>query len=61
MGNKKKKTAPVMSKVDVRKRLSVLIANHPGESYNYKQLAMRLQLRSMDMKRLISEDRKSVV
>ncbi|MEI3154712.1 MAG: hypothetical protein V8S95_06135 [Odoribacter sp.] len=55
MGNKKKKTAPVMSKVDVRKRLSVLIANHPGESYNYKQLAMRLQLRSMDMKRLISE------
>ncbi len=31
------------------------MSNHPGESYNYKQLAMRLQVKSMDMKRQISE------
>ena len=31
------------------------MSNHPGESYNYKQLAMRLQVKSMDMKRRISE------
>lgn len=44
-----------MSKADVRKRLSTMMANHPAESFNYKQLAMRLQIKSMDMKRQISE------
>lgn len=44
-----------MSKAEVRKRLSTMMANHPAESFNYKQLAMRLQIKSMDMKRQISE------
>lgn len=44
-----------MSKSDVRKRLSTMMANHPAESFNYKQLAMRLQMKGMEMKRQISE------
>lgn len=55
MSKKNKKIEPTMSKTEVRKRLSTMMGNHPGESYNYKQLAMRLQIKSMDMKRQISE------
>lgn len=55
MSKKKKKSEPTMSKIDVRKRLSTMMGNHPTESYNYKQLAMRLQIKTMDMKRQISE------
>lgn len=55
MGKKKKKTEPMMSKTEVRKRLNTLMNNHPGESFNYKQLAMRLQIKSMEMKKQISE------
>lgn len=55
MGKKKKKMEPGMGKTEVRKRLSTIIANHPGESFNYKQLAMRLQIKSMETKRQISE------
>lgn len=44
-----------MSKPELSKRLLALMSNHPGESYNYKQLAMRLQVKSMDVKRQISE------
>ena len=43
-----------MSKPELSKRLLALMSNHPGESYNYKQLAMRLQVKSMGMKRQIS-------
>lgn len=55
MSKKNKKSEPTMSKVEVRKRLSTMIANHPSESFNYKQLAMRLQMKTMEMKRQISE------
>lgn len=55
MSKSKKKTEPTIGKTELRKRLAVLMANHPAESYNYKQLAMRLQVKSMDTKRLISE------
>ena len=55
MGKNKKKSKPTMSKPELSKRLLALMSNHPGESYNYKQLAMRLQVKSMDMKRQISE------
>ncbi len=55
MGKHRKKIEPMMSKADVRKRLSTMMANHPAESFNYKQLAMRLQVKSMDTKRQISE------
>lgn len=55
MGKNTKKSEPTISKQELRKRLSALMANHPGESYNYKQLAMRLQVKTMDMKRQISE------
>ena len=55
MGKHKKKSEPMMSKAEVRKRLSVMMANHPAESFNYKQLALRLQVKSMDTKRQISE------
>lgn len=55
MGKNKKKNEPTMSKPELKKRLSTMMGNHPSESYNYKQLAMRLQVKSMDMKRQISE------
>ena len=55
MGKNKKKSEPTMSKPELSKRLLALMSNHPGESYNYKQLAMRLQVKSMDVKRQISE------
>lgn len=55
MGKNKKKSEPTMSKVELKERLSILMANHPTQSYNYKQLAMRLQVKTMDMKRQISE------
>lgn len=55
MGKNKKQGEPVMSKVELRKRLSTLVANHPTQSYNYKDLAMRLQVKGMDTKRQISE------
>lgn len=55
MGRNKKKNESMMSKADMRKRLGAMMANHPAESFNYKQLAMRLQVKSMDMKRQISE------
>lgn len=55
MSKSKKKTEPTIGKTELRKRLAALMANHPAESYNYKQLAMRLQVKSMDTKRLISE------
>lgn len=41
--------------MELRTKLSTLMANHPAQSYNYKQLAMRLQVKSMEMKRQISE------
>ena len=53
MGKNKKKSEPTMSKPELSKRLLALMSNHPGESYNYKQLAMRLQVKSMGMKRQI--------
>lgn len=55
MGKNKKKSEPTMGKGELKKRLSTLMGNHPTQSYNYKQLAMRLQVKSMDMKRQISE------
>lgn len=55
MGKNKKKKEPTMGKAEVRQRLAAMMANHPSESYNYKQLAMRLQVKTMDMKRQISE------
>lgn len=55
MGKNKKKSEPTISKAELRKKLATLISNHPTQSYNYKQIAMRLQVKSMDMKRQISE------
>lgn len=55
MSKNKKKSEPTISKVELRTKLSTLMANHPAQSYNYKQLAMRLQVKSMEMKRQISE------
>lgn len=54
MGKRKKKSEPAISKEELRKRLSVMMGNHPAESFNYKQLAMRLQIKSMEMKRQVS-------
>lgn len=54
MGKNKKKSEPTMGKGELRRRLGTLMANHPTQSYNYKQLAMRLQVKSMDMKRQIA-------
>lgn len=51
--NKKEKEA-VVGKGDLRKSLGVIFANHPTQSYNYKQLATLLNLKNMESKRLIS-------
>ena len=54
MSKKEKKIEPSMNKVEIRDRIGKMMANHPKESFNYKQLATRMQLKSMDMRRLIS-------
>ena len=43
-----------MSKNDLRSRLAKIFATNPLEAYNYKQLAVRTQLKTMDMKRMIA-------
>lgn len=55
MSKHKKKAEPVVNKKELRVRLETLFANHPTQNYNYKQLAMRLQIKNMESKRLISE------
>lgn len=45
----------MMNKADLRTRISTMMANHPTEIFNYKQLSARLQFRSMAMKRQIEE------
>lgn len=55
MGKKKKRIEPTMTNAQMRERLSKMLSNHPKESFNYKQLAFRLQFKAMDTKRQISE------
>lgn len=45
----------MINKGELRKRLSALMAGHPSHSFNYKQLAMQLEVKRMDMKRQISD------
>lgn len=47
MGKNKKKSEPTMSKPELSKRLLALMSNHRVRVYNYKQLAMRLQVKSI--------------
>lgn len=44
-----------MTNAQMRERLNKMLSNHPKESFNYKQLASRLQFKSMDTKRQIAE------
>lgn len=55
MNKNKKKAEPMLRKPELRKRLETLLAEHPTQSYNYKQAAMRLQLKNMEAKRQIAE------
>lgn len=55
MSKNKKKKEVSWSKAELRPRLTALLGNHPSQTYNYKQLAVRLEVKSMDAKRLISE------
>lgn len=55
MGKRKKKSEPLMPKLEVHKRLSSIMGKHPAETFNYKDLALRLQVKSMEMKRQISD------
>ncbi|MDE7374248.1 MAG: ribonuclease R, partial [Odoribacter sp.] len=55
MGKNKKKVEPTLGKAELRKLLYSVMANRPTENFNYKQLAVRLQVKRMDVKRLISE------
>lgn len=55
MRKKKKVSEPTMSKAELWKRLTTFMENHSSRSYNYKEIATRIQARSMDMKRQISE------
>lgn len=44
-----------MSKAELWERLTAFMANHPSQSFNYKEVAQHIQARKMDMKRQISE------
>ena len=55
MSKNKKKSEPMINKGELRKRLSTLMAAHPSHSFNYKQLAIQLEVKRMDMKRQISD------
>ena len=55
MAKNKKKGEVTISKVELRQKLEKIFSNHPTQNYNYKQLAMRLQIKGMDSKRQISE------
>lgn len=55
MTKNKKKGELTIGKAELKQKLGTLFSNHPTQSYNYKQLAMRLQIKSMDSKRQISE------
>lgn len=55
MSKNKKKGEATIGKVELRQKLEKIFSNHPTQNYNYKQLAMRLQIKGMDSKRQISE------
>lgn len=55
MSKNKKKSEPMINKGELRKRLSTVMAAHPSHSFNYKQLAIQLEVKRMDMKRQISD------
>lgn len=55
MAKKKKMDEPAMNKAELKQKLSVMMGNHPTQTFNYKQLAMRLQVKKMDTKHLISD------
>lgn len=55
MSKNKKKGEVTISKAELRQKLENIFSNHPTQNYNYKQLAMRLQIKGMDSKRQISE------
>lgn len=54
MSKKNKKGEAVINKAELKKKLATMFANHPTQSYNYKELAVRLTIKNMDTKRLIS-------
>ncbi|MEG0796571.1 MAG: ribonuclease R [Odoribacter sp.] len=55
MSKSNKKSQPMMSKTDMRKTIGTLMSNHPAQSYNYKEIALRMQVKNMDIKRQIAE------
>lgn len=55
MAKNKKAGEPVIGKAELRQRLGTMFTNHPTHDYNYKQLALRMQIKNMDSKRQISE------
>lgn len=55
MAKSKKKSERTWGKTELRQILGELIAKHPAQSYNYKQLAKSLNVKNMDAKRLIFE------
>ena len=55
MKKKKKNQELTPSKPELWKRLLTFMANHPSEVLNYKDVAQRLQVHTVGMKRQISE------
>ncbi len=55
MSKNKKKKEVTVGKVELKKQLDRIFANHPTQVFNYKQLAIQLDIRSMESKCLISE------
>lgn len=54
MSKNKKQGEPEISKAELKQKLTTLFTNHPTQNYNYKQIAMRLQIKNMESKRQIS-------
>lgn len=55
MSKNKKAGELTYSKAELKKMVRPILAAHPTQSYNYKQLAIRLRLKNMENKRLLLE------
>lgn len=55
MAKKKKKGEAVIGKQELKNLLNTIFSNHPNQNFNYKQLAMRLNIKNPETRRLIVE------
>lgn len=54
MGKKKNRGGGVIGKEELRRRIRVVMENHPAEIFNYRKLCVLLKIKGMEMKRQVS-------